>query len=188
MYYKGKPSIPLSTCIFDCHSLVKLQLCGIFNLNLLQNQIISLPNLKKLDVHLPGPDRAFIRTLVRLLKSCPLLEILKLGLEMLVDEFVMDICAPNLKRLTLFMHGTSKSSRFFIDSPRLQGITIRGCLAFYTFVNQQGTLKGANIGFRCSVFECERDYLSPISELFRGIESLFLVDNLAIFNPSLSPY
>lgn len=182
--YQG-PLIPLPTSIFQCSSLIVLELKGNFDCKLPENKVIALPNLKKLDIDLPTFNNGFIGILITLLKSCPLLEILILALEFLVDEFVVYICAPNLKTFRASMSGTSHRSRFLIDASKLIHVTIDGRLAFYSFVHQQGTLQVANIAFDSDIFESGSDYLSSIFELIGGISSirfLQLSDNLALFN------
>ncbi|XP_021776064.1 F-box/LRR-repeat protein 13-like [Chenopodium quinoa] len=177
--------IPLPICIFDCHSLIKLEFRGNFRFNLPVNRIITLPNLKKLEIYLPILNTTFIRTIITLLKSCPILEKLTLILNWPYDEFVMDICAPNLKCFKASMSGTSRRSRFMIDAPRLKDIVIGSSLACYNFVNHPGRLQKVNISFRHSTSKGKIDSVSVLSDFIQGISSissLELYDDLTIFN------
>uniref|UniRef100_A0A803MWE6 FBD domain-containing protein n=1 Tax=Chenopodium quinoa TaxID=63459 RepID=A0A803MWE6_CHEQI len=170
---------------FNCHSLIELEFRGNFRFNLPENRIITLPNLKKLEIHLPVLNTTFIRTIITLLKSCPILEILTLILKWSCDEFVMDICAPNLRYFKASMSGTSWRSRFMIDAPRLKDIVIGSSLACYSFVNHPGRLQNANISFRHSTSKGETDSVSVLSDFIQGISSinsLDLYDDLTIFN------
>ncbi|XP_010677596.1 putative F-box/FBD/LRR-repeat protein At1g78760 [Beta vulgaris subsp. vulgaris] len=180
-----KPLIRLPHYIFECQSLQELELCGNLYCKLPENRIIILPNLKKLDIYIPALNCGTISTLATLIKSCPLLEILILALNLSFDEFVMNICAPNLKHCRVDMFGASPRSRIVIDAPKLKDIGIHGSLAIYSFVNHPCRLLGAYIGLLTSSIQGRKDYFSLLSDLIQGISSINcirLAHTLAIVN------
>ncbi|CAO2828342.1 unnamed protein product [Amaranthus hypochondriacus] len=176
------PLVPIPDSIFACQSLEVLDLIGNFNCKMTDNQTINLPNLKKLDIYLPVLNFGLITTIIKLVKSCPLLEILSLSLELSIEGFVIDLCAPNLEYCGIDLYGISQHrSRFVIDAPSLKGISLSGSLAFYTFVSQPCRLQNANIQFR----DDANEHLSLFSDLIKGICAISFLgssNNLAIFN------
>ncbi|KNA06597.1 hypothetical protein SOVF_179570 [Spinacia oleracea] len=179
------PLISLPLCIFKTPSLVVLQLTGPFLCEVPKNLIFSFPNLKTLELNLLHMN---FDLMGKIIKSCPLLE--SLSLELIWsedDEYDLKISTPNLKSLAIYMNGYLEDIKVFIDAPKLEYVLLHGRFAFYHFVNNQGTLLEADLGFCSSSFEGRKDYLSHISVLLREISSvrtIHLRDNIAVFNPS----
>lgn len=180
-YLNGLQFIPLPPCIFETQSLVKIELRGYFNCKLPESGIVSLPNLKELSLNGLDFDFQVLRTLF---KSCPLLEILFLGVEFMEDEIV-EISAPNLRKLAVYMRGSSYRSIFLIDAPLLEEIDVQDCVAFYYFVKIPSNLQKARIHFWDSIFGEGSVHQTHIPELIRGISnvnSIQLGNNIHIFD------
>ncbi|KNA25583.1 hypothetical protein SOVF_005620 [Spinacia oleracea] len=171
--------ITLPTCIFETNSIVNLDLCGFFYCNLPESGIVTLPNLRKLSLYGVDFDPKVLRTLFN---SCPLLETLFLRLNLVEDQLI-DILAPNLKSLTIWMMGSSYRSKIVIDAPLLEVIVMLDCVALYSFVKIPCNLQKATIQF----YEPEKVgvHLTNIPDLLQGVSKARFITfgtNLAIFN------
>uniref|UniRef100_A0A803LPA3 FBD domain-containing protein n=2 Tax=Chenopodium quinoa TaxID=63459 RepID=A0A803LPA3_CHEQI len=166
----------MATCVFNCESLVSLRLYLDFefdNLSADKLPLINLPNLKKLCMNLRDLNRVLMGVLF---KCLPLLEELKLVLELIEPDHLINISAPNLRRLSIKLDENeedvlTENCKFVIDAPNLQTLAIEGILAFYKFVSIPSGLSDVMISIEESCFNDSqlRTYTRQVMGLLRGI-------------------
>uniref|UniRef100_A0A803LUC8 F-box domain-containing protein n=1 Tax=Chenopodium quinoa TaxID=63459 RepID=A0A803LUC8_CHEQI len=171
---------------------------------LLAKVTIDAPSLKYLSRFKLGIYRLVnLESLKAILKYCSLLETLILTFDLskdqnnIDDDYIIDISAPNLKALVI--NSTYVSSflikKFVIDTPLLEEIEIKDCIASYCFVETLSYLKRASIVFRDSIdrncrFKQGNALYTLIPVLFRGMSNanyFKLKGGLAIYNNALFP-
>ncbi|XP_021744319.1 putative F-box/FBD/LRR-repeat protein At5g44950 [Chenopodium quinoa] len=175
VFFPAPLYVPAS--LFCCQSLVKLELfCIDLDCTFTANDVVNLPNLKKLGLHLQDEARDLMKTLF---KSCPMLEDLYLLFDFYEDEHFVDIAAPNLK--TLFIEITSEREtsldKVMINAPKLENLTILGSYCFYCFVENPTRLVKASIDLclgpdRNNVGMQGKECCNEISKFIKGMSSV----------------
>ncbi|XP_021776071.1 F-box/LRR-repeat protein At3g26922-like [Chenopodium quinoa] len=138
----------------ECKSLEEIYIekwCdGQLFLHELDEVELCLPNLKKIDVSMQSFRLDFLS---RLIRFSPLLEYLKLEgrpLEYMVDDILLQIISPNLKRLSIQRDSCFMPIQVVIDAPKLEFICLQDYnhLSKYSFVKKTPTTLGGAIIYR----------------------------------------
>ncbi|KMS95808.1 hypothetical protein BVRB_004660 [Beta vulgaris subsp. vulgaris] len=176
--------VPVPDCVFNCESLVDLDLSACLDWTLKLDEVndlpsngtaINLPNLKKLRLRVNDFDYCLLRTL---LKFCPVLEDLCLKLDLSNHNVPLEIVSPNLKSLDIDMTVPAKCSDTVIDAPNLAKLKIRDPCSYYRFKTIPASLVEASINFRCfedgeEVMDWSvQDHARVSSKFIRGMSSV----------------
>ncbi|XP_019103030.2 FBD-associated F-box protein At4g10400 [Beta vulgaris subsp. vulgaris] len=181
--------LAVPNCVFNCHTLVVLELDGELDFELkldeendlpLDGTTFNLPNLKKLRLRVDSCDYCLLRTL---LKFCPLLEDLCLILDLSGGD-LLEIVAPNVKSLNIDNLVVTPYSDVVINAPKLAKIKICDMCSYYSFETIPTSLVEASVNFRSyddtvwQVFDGQyhgwtvEGHALAMSKFFRGMSSV----------------
>ncbi|XP_021739493.1 FBD-associated F-box protein At4g13985-like [Chenopodium quinoa] len=166
------PTLP--STIFEIRSLVHLQLVGLLQCKLpsVVKGIVTLPNLKKLELGDVIWDD--LQKLWALISSCPLLEVLSLGLQFYNDGVVnVNITSPVLKSLII---DHPSEVKFAIDTPMLEHLALTGRVGHYSFARYPTKLIKAelNVYVNGPFTDNEFSKILPLIRRISGVKSLSL--------------